>query len=258
MNSALRLKPGSISALGPVCSSWVFLSRSSSGRSCLFPLGLESERAWVKDANIMNARVCVLLLILTFGHCTFLLEQPISSVFNFTPAWRSAMDILRNMGVTVWKQSVHLGAFGGLSQKTVKLYSNNRKLLCLLYKPLTGLDRARFVQHKLVVRHVTKAGRHGVTGIPAALRQSQSEPQRVVTQSPSLEFLCARCRQYPREYAETVAASHLVCPLQPPTRGLPVAYLGCVCCGVDAELAEFKRALEKDRVDLHLELCTMA
>ena len=121
----------------------------------------------------MNARTCLLLLLLAFGSCTFVVEQPASSLFHRTAAWLQMLKTLRRVGITVWRQSVHLGAFGGLSQKTVKLFSNNKAFLSSLYKPLTGLDRARFVHHKLVHRGRSKAGRPGVTGVKAALRASQ-------------------------------------------------------------------------------------
>ena len=150
-----------------------FLSRSGSGRSYLFPLGWAAARPWVQDGNIMNARCCVLLMLLAFGQCTFVLEQPVSSLFGRASTWLRTVRLLRQAGVKMWRQHVHLGAFGGLSQKTVKLFSNNRNFLSSLYRPLTGLDKARFVQHKLVRKGISKAGRPGITGVKAALRASQ-------------------------------------------------------------------------------------
>lgn len=140
-------------------------------------MGWDNVRPWVLDGNIMNARVCLLLLLLALGKCTFVVEQPASSLFHRTSSWLNMLKILRQSGIAVWRQTVHLGAFGGLSQKTVKLFSNNRAFLASLYKPLTGLDRARFVQHKLVKKGLSKSGRPGITGIKSALRASQPGPQ---------------------------------------------------------------------------------
>ena len=177
INSVTRLLPGSIAPLGPVCSSWIFLSRSCSGRSVLFPIGWES-RAWVRSANVMNARVALLVMLISFYGCTFVLEQPVSSLFTSTPSWIHAVRQLRRNGVSTWRQCIQLGAFGGQTQKPLHLYSNNRGLLRMLYRPLTGVDKLRFAANsRLATLGISKAGRKGVTGVKSALRASQRETQ---------------------------------------------------------------------------------
>ena len=147
---------------------------------------------WVMDANIMNARVAVLILLIAYCRCTFIMEQPVSSLFTRTPSWLYALRLLRANGYRVWRQCVHLGAFGATSQKTVHLHSNHRKLLAQLYRPLTFQDRARFaMSSSLVRRTVSKDGRRGVTWKKVELRASQV---------------------YPPAYGAAVAAAHLANP----------------------------------------------
>ena len=59
-----RLRPGHFCMLAPVCSNWLWLVRSTSGRSHAFPLGNEYDPtvAW---SNMMVARVALLLAILS-------------------------------------------------------------------------------------------------------------------------------------------------------------------------------------------------
>ena len=143
----------------------------------MFPIGWES-RTWVRLANVMNARVALLVLLISYYGCTFLFEQPGSSLFTSTPSWINAVRLLRRNGVSVWRQCVQLGAFGGLSQKPLHLYSNNRDLLKMLYRPLTWIDRSRFSSScRLATQGISKAGRKGVTGVKTALQASQCDTQ---------------------------------------------------------------------------------
>ena len=89
-NSVRSLAENGISPLAPTCSSWVFLSRSSSGRSYLCSLGFE-EMPWVQDADLMAARVALIVVLVALGGSTFIVEQPLSSLFFVTQdgCWRS-------------------------------------------------------------------------------------------------------------------------------------------------------------------------
>ena len=123
----------------------------------------------------MNGRVAVLVLLIAYYRCVFVMEQPVSSLFTRAPSWIYVVHLLRANGIRVWRQCVHMGAFGGMTQKPVHLHSNHRSLLAKLYRPLTGLDRARFATScSLVKKSVTKDGRRAVTGKRVALRASQS------------------------------------------------------------------------------------
>ena len=56
--AAMRARPGSVFHFGLVCSSWVVISRFSSGRHKLCPMGNTSLQ-WVEDANTMVSRLRV-------------------------------------------------------------------------------------------------------------------------------------------------------------------------------------------------------
>ena len=51
LTMALRLRRGGFSILATVCSSWIFISRSQSGRSQWQPLGNRQHR-FVENANV--------------------------------------------------------------------------------------------------------------------------------------------------------------------------------------------------------------
>lgn len=169
--------PNSIAPLGPVCSSWVFLSRYSSKRNYLRPEGL-TELPWVVQANTMAARVCLILLLVVFAESTFLLEQPVSSLLPRYQRFRQVISSLRHINISVYQQLINLGAFGSDTKKPVFIWSNNRKLLRKLWRPILPSDKLRFLhkcqQKQLVKRSISKSGKKQVTGIPSALRKSQS------------------------------------------------------------------------------------
>ena len=85
---ALRIEPGGLAWLVPLCSSWVWINRGTTGRSESFPLG----RAWVhcvQYGNKMMVRTVILLWILqSRGHCIGL-EQPVSSLMEFVPRFQA-------------------------------------------------------------------------------------------------------------------------------------------------------------------------
>ena len=78
--------------LGVECSNWVFMSRSSTGRTASSPEGDESL-AKVKEANDVRDKACFLLLCLFFSHRHFALEQPQSSMINATDSFAQMMKI---------------------------------------------------------------------------------------------------------------------------------------------------------------------
>ena len=107
--------------LAPVCSSWVFMSAGSTDRCRYFPLGNQSEESTcVKDANIMYARCILLCKLAAALGLTYILEQPLSSVMNCAPRFQQLMT-----DSCMWMASpVHMGAYGGGSKKSLKLFCN--------------------------------------------------------------------------------------------------------------------------------------
>ena len=127
-NSCVRLSPGGICPLGPVCASWIYLSRSSTKRQYLYPIG-DVNSSSVQGGNKMCARVALLiLLVVAFGRSP-LLEQPVSSLFMRYPRMVYVARQLRSLGVPLWRQTIQLGAFGAPTRKPLHLFSTNKKLL---------------------------------------------------------------------------------------------------------------------------------
>ena len=60
--STMRLRPGAILPMGPVCSSWVWMCRKQSRRSFTCPLG-DEDAEFVAHGNLMISRVVLLILL---------------------------------------------------------------------------------------------------------------------------------------------------------------------------------------------------
>ena len=77
----------------PPCSSWVWLSRGSSGRSAQNPMGSQ-KYANVRLANQQVARVALLILIAAVLHnARVMVEQPVSSLLAKHPRWEQLQSI---------------------------------------------------------------------------------------------------------------------------------------------------------------------
>lgn len=78
------VKPGGSCLLAPVCSSWVFMNRGSSGRTFAQPLGNESSEL-VCAANKMISRVVLILAIGWVLGLLLIWEQPKGSLMQEHP-----------------------------------------------------------------------------------------------------------------------------------------------------------------------------
>ena len=98
----------------------VLRSRGSTWRSKLRPLGRKGSEA-CHQANIMVARVMVLVLLASAKGCWWLLEQPGSSLMEYHPTFQKTLGLLGS----VRRLSLNLGDFGHQSRKATLLYSRN-------------------------------------------------------------------------------------------------------------------------------------
>ncbi len=165
----LAMNPdGGLLWMAPVCSTWIYLAMGVTLRSRFTPDG-DTDLRSVRDANLM-ARRCVLLAQLAdaFG-ITWILEQPKSSVM----AWsRRFQGIIKNLSVYV-SGEVHMGAYGGSSEKSLKLYSN---------KPWVGHFNKRVgsnfkaKDNTIWKTYVDKRGKKSVTG-GTGLKATQAYPK---------------------------------------------------------------------------------
>lgn len=80
----LRLRIGGLLWSGTPCSTWIFLARGSTGRSQGNPLG-RTEVKCVSDANIVVARVSLLIMLAVARGASWAVEQPSSSLMPRHP-----------------------------------------------------------------------------------------------------------------------------------------------------------------------------
>ncbi|CAE7269466.1 unnamed protein product, partial [Symbiodinium pilosum] len=72
------MAPQGLATIGLPCSSFVYMNSATSQRTLEEPFGRE-DLEYVRQANTLAARVCLLILLITVRQCYFLLEQPMSS-----------------------------------------------------------------------------------------------------------------------------------------------------------------------------------
>ena len=115
LNTALGLAPGGVLWAAPPCSTWVWLSRQSTGRH-LQPEGNRLSRQ-VVGQNALVERLVLVLEILTLRGVFWIIEQPTNSVMWDYPAMQAC---LQRHGI---RQGVQLdmGAYGGTSLKPTTL-----------------------------------------------------------------------------------------------------------------------------------------
>ena len=113
---ARRLKPGTgFSHWAPVCSSWIWISRGSSGRTATGDLHGNCENSSVRAGNKMVYRVALIIMYLVAKQTMWIIEQPSSSVM-FDMA---CLKKLRPWFTThTW-----MGMFGAATPKPTKLVS---------------------------------------------------------------------------------------------------------------------------------------
>ena len=142
--SAIRhvrdIKPGGLAHVATVCSTWVYLSRASTGRSMSKPLGFRGSKV-TEDANCMAARVSLLLIFMTAIGVWFLHEQPLSSLISCTKMFGWAKNKARTTLQGSWDETfLWMGAYGHDTWKPTQIISSGRWTRSL-YKPLTPLQR---------------------------------------------------------------------------------------------------------------------
>ena len=119
LSMVFRLVDGGLCFLAPVCSNWIWLVRSVSGRCSAYPLGFE----WVPDvewSNRMVSRVVLILLICNALGVCWVIEQPLSSVLWLHPRFQNFLRQHRTYRVTL-----DMFSFGADTAKPTVLYSSH-------------------------------------------------------------------------------------------------------------------------------------
>ena len=159
---ACRLMPGSTCWAAPVCSSWVWVSRSSSRRTATRPEG-DTKISWVSQGN-RQVKLTVTVLLVAFLRGAYVyVEQPCSSIMELFEPMTSFVKLIAKQ-----KCRVALGAYGAESAKPIYIYTNDPCAHRLTKKTPKGTE---FVQL------CSKSENGSVTGIKGVLKASQAYPE---------------------------------------------------------------------------------
>ena len=172
---AMMIVPGGLAHFATICSTWVFLSRSTTGRSRLFPYGTPDEPGMctsnIREGNMQVGRMVLLVMLLRTRQVFWSLEQPMSSLMD-----RAAI-IIDNIPERV-KTTFNMGAFGGSSKKPSWLISDNAPWLKELKRDISPEDAAHFDSSENAKAGISSTtGKKHVTG-GANLKDTQAYPPR--------------------------------------------------------------------------------
>ena len=103
----MRVRKGGVCWFAPPCSSWVWMSRASTGRAESRPLG-NDDRANVRIQNILVSRVTYLLHLCWARGAHFLIEQPASSVMFLHPVLNK---FIQKLGSAWHSVTLHMGCY---------------------------------------------------------------------------------------------------------------------------------------------------
>ena len=159
----IRLRPFGLSVGGPPCSSFVWMNRSTSKRALWKPEG-DLNRAYIRDANLIVVRYCLLMALASALGIHWLIEQPGSSTMAWLPRFQ---DMLQHQ--EVYFTRTWLGAFrGGSTEKPTKLWGSKSWVRDLAKE----IGPSQFSDKPILA---TRDEFGGVTGTKA-LKESQSWP----------------------------------------------------------------------------------
>lgn len=116
----LRLRWGGAALAAPVCSSWVWISRSVTRRSWFDPLGDFTKVSGVRQGNLMVSRLVALCYVMSAMGVSWIIEQPANSLMQWHPRWQT---LLAQMNV--FRHHIFMSDFGSLSSKPTWLYSTS-------------------------------------------------------------------------------------------------------------------------------------
>ncbi len=164
---ALTTAGGSLEAAGALmwlrtqCSSWVWLSRSKTGRSRR-NAGGDRRRASVLQANCMVSRTCLLMALATAFRVIFGLEQPDSSVMVYFDVLRWIRFILNRFFDGMYSCQTYMSYFNHPCLKGSQLHGSHPMILGLS-RNHPGATAAAKLQ-KVVSKKRDSAGNTEVTG----------------------------------------------------------------------------------------------
>ncbi|CAJ1372520.1 unnamed protein product [Effrenium voratum] len=168
-----RLKPGRSGLLAaPVCSTWVYMSRGSTGRSLGNPGG-DPRFPATNSGNVLCSRTLVLLWIAAALQCWWVLEQPQGSLMEHYAPFQAFLKRVR-----AWRHRMKMLDYGGPSAKPTWLYSSRKEIEHLeQFAPrhLPAVDRDR-EPCEMVIHYKDTKGIDRIKG-GKDLKKSQAYPR---------------------------------------------------------------------------------
>ena len=168
----LRFRCTGLAWFATVCSTWIWMSRSSTERSPTQPLGCVYAGNTVEQGNIQVARCSLLMLLIAFKGGLWMLEQPLGSIMKHHPSLKWLRSLTNHYDFMSWyEQHSCMAAFESDTVKPSWFCGNNHGMVRALarQKPLdfkaTNLDTVR--------KDKAPDGRLQVTGGPG-LKQTQA------------------------------------------------------------------------------------
>ena len=117
------LHPDGLCWLATVCSSWIWMSRSSTGRTATTPMGLPSLST--HSGNTMVARTAALIQLIAAKSAWYGLEQPHQSLMTSHPALARIKYLGEHLPWLKWHtQVMSMAAWEAESRKPTELHSN--------------------------------------------------------------------------------------------------------------------------------------
>lgn len=180
----MQVRRGGVCWLAPPCSTWVWMSRSSTGR-VHGPLGDENNPN-VFNQNILVCRLIYLLKLCRSRGIFWIIEQPASSIMFDHPM---LSRFLQKLGSLVTKVELHMGCFNlELSKPTILL--GWAPYLEKLQRRMTPLER--FWMNRTKSRDVAT---HWVDS-KSGKKRSRGGTDLKPTQSYPISFGCAHALAY--------------------------------------------------------------
>ncbi|CAK9093449.1 Uncharacterized protein SCF082_LOCUS43965 [Durusdinium trenchii] len=158
---ALRMRREAFAMLATVCSSWVFVSRSSShGTHVMFQVSASNQKS--TSFKEMVAKMTLILYILESRRCYWCYEQPSSSMLWSHPRMQAFFK-----KVTCFKAFTYMGAYGASTPKPTHLVASRASV----WKFCRTLPEKEWGE--LVTKKTMPDGRVSVTG-SSAMKGSQA------------------------------------------------------------------------------------
>ena len=119
----LRLVPEGCNWYATVCSTWVWMSRASTKRTIMAPMGRRTL-AKVKQANAQVARMVLLTTLCLAKRCLWALEQPSSSIMDLSSSVRWLRGLPPKLVGGGWQRTyLHMGSYGAECRKPTYVYA---------------------------------------------------------------------------------------------------------------------------------------